>query len=47
MFVKPYIEAREHGRINGLTPLEMFLRRLIIFIMHKGTKQQSVTHVGN
>ena len=47
MFVKAYIEAREHGRINGLTPSEMFLQRLIISIMHKGTTQQSVTHVGN
>jgi transposase InsO family protein len=47
MFVKAYNEAREHGGIKGLTPSEMFLQRLIISIMHKGTKQQSVTHVGN
>ena len=47
MFVKEYNEAREHGGINGLTPSEMFLRRLITSIMHKGTKQQSVTHVSN
>ena len=47
MFVKTYNEAREHGGINGLTPSEMFLQRLIISIMHRGTKQQSVTHVGN
>src|SRR5215467_8766283 len=47
MFVKAYNEAREHGGINGLTPSEMFLQRLITSIMHRGTKQQSVTHVGN
>ena len=29
MFVKAYNEAREHGGINGLTPSEMFLQRLI------------------
>lgn len=29
MFVKVYNEAREHGGINGLTPSEMFLQRLI------------------
>ncbi len=29
MFVKAYNEAREHGGINGLTPTEMFLQRLI------------------
>ena len=47
MFVKAYNEAREHGGIKGLTPSEMFLQRLITSIMHRGTKQQSVTHVGN
>ena len=47
MFVKAYNEAREHGGINGLTPSEMILQRLITSIMHKGTEQQSVTHVGN
>lgn len=47
MFVKAYNEAREHGGIKGLTPSEMFIQRLITSIMHKGTKQQSVTHVGN
>jgi len=46
-FVKAYNEAREHGGIKGLTPSEMFLQRLITSIMHKGTKQQSVTHIGN
>lgn len=29
MFVKAYNDAREHGGINGLTPSEMFLQRLI------------------
>jgi putative transposase len=47
MFVKAYNETREHGGINGLTPSEMFLRRLITAIIHTRTKQQSVTHVGN
>ena len=35
------------GGINGLTPSEMFLQRLIISAINKGTRQQSVTHVGN
>lgn len=26
MFVKTYNETREHGRINGLTPSEVFLQ---------------------
>ena len=47
MFVKAYNEAREHGGINGLTPSEMFLQTLITSTIDKGTKQQSVTHVGN
>ena len=29
MFVKAYNQAREHGGINGLTPSEIFLQRLI------------------
>ncbi|MGC2575477.1 MAG: hypothetical protein WA364_28555 [Candidatus Nitrosopolaris sp.] len=29
MFVKAYNETRAHGGINGLTPSEMFLQRLI------------------
>jgi transposase InsO family protein len=29
MFVKAYSDTREHGGINGLTPSEMFLQRLI------------------
>ena len=47
MFVKAYNEAREHGGINGLTPSEMFLQRLIISTIHTKNKQQSVTHVSN
>ena len=47
MFVKAYDDAREHGGINGLTPSELFLQRLITSTMHTKTKQQSVTHVGN
>jgi transposase InsO family protein len=47
MFVKAYNEAREHGGINGLTPSEMFVQRLITSTMHPRTKQQSVTHAGN
>ncbi|HEY7078499.1 MAG TPA: helix-turn-helix domain-containing protein [Nitrososphaeraceae archaeon] len=46
-FVKAYNEAREHGGINGLTPSEMFLQRLITSTIHTKNKQQSVTHVGN
>ena len=47
MFVKVYNDAREHGGINGLTPSEMFLQRLITSTIHNTNKQQSVTHVGN
>jgi transposase InsO family protein len=47
MFVKAYNEAREHGGINGLTPSEMFLQRLIISSTYTRTKQQSATHEGN
>lgn len=47
MFVKTYNETREHGGINGLTPSEMFLQRLITSRSYKRTKQQGVTHVGN
>ena len=47
IFVKAYNETREHGGINGLTPSEMFLQRLITSTMRTRTKQQSVTHVGN
>ena len=47
IFVKAYNEAREHVGINGLTPSEMFLQRLITSTVPTRTKQQSVTHVGN
>lgn len=47
MFVKAYNETREHGGINGLTPSEMFLQRLITSTIHTKTKQHGVTHVGN
>ena len=47
MFVKAYNETREHGGINGLTPSEMFLQRLITPSTHTRTKQKSVTHAGN
>ena len=46
MFVKAYNETSEHGGINGLTPSEMFLQRLITSTIHTKNKQQSVTHVG-
>jgi hypothetical protein len=45
MFVKAYNETREHGGINGLTPSEMFLQRLITSPVPTRTKQQSVTWV--
>ena len=47
MFVKAYNEAREHGGINGLTPSEMFVQKLITPIIHNTSKQISVTHVCN
>jgi putative transposase len=47
MFVKAYNETREHGGINGLTPSEVFLQRLITSTIHTKTKQHGVTHVGN
>jgi Integrase core domain len=47
MFVKAYNESREHGGINGLTPSEMFLQRLIKSKIYTKKKQESVTHVGN
>lgn len=47
MFVKAYNETREHGGINGLTPSEMFLQRLIKSKTYTKKKQESVTHVGN
>jgi hypothetical protein len=49
MFVKAYNEEREHGGINGYTPLEMFLSkgRLNNSSSKKIIKQikESVTHV--
>ncbi|MGA9842446.1 MAG: hypothetical protein WBQ25_09040 [Nitrososphaeraceae archaeon] len=45
MFIKAYNETREQGGINGLTPSEMFLQRLITSTISIRTKQQSVTHV--
>jgi hypothetical protein len=47
MFVNAYNETREHGEINGLTPTEKFLQTLITSAVPTGTKQLSVTHVGN
>jgi putative transposase len=47
MFVKAYNETREHGRINGLTPSERFLQRLISPTTNPRGRQESVTHVGN
>jgi hypothetical protein len=47
MFVKAYNETREHGGINGLTPSEMFLQRLITSTTYTRTRQQGVTHVCN
>ena len=38
-FVKAYNETREHGGINGLTPSEMFLQRLVTCSTHTRTKQ--------
>ena len=38
MFIKAYNETREHGGINGLTPSEMFLQRLITSTISIRTK---------
>jgi hypothetical protein len=46
IFVKAYNETRGFGGINGLTPSEMFLQRLITCSTHQ-EKQQSVSHVSN
>ena len=40
VFIKAYNETMEHGGINGLTPSEMFLQKLITFTMHTRIKQQ-------
>ena len=47
MFVKAYNENREHGGINGLTPSERFVQRLIKSKTDTKRKQESVTYVGN
>jgi hypothetical protein len=47
IFVKSYIETREQGGINDLTPSEMFLQRINYIHSTHDNKQQSVTHVGN
>ena len=47
IFVKAYNETREHGGINGLTPSEVFLQKLITSKIRTRTKQQSVTQLGN
>ncbi len=47
MFVKAYNETREHGGLNGLTPSEMFLHRLIASITYTGIKHNSVTYLYN
>ena len=47
MFVKAYNDTREHGGINGLTPSEVFLQRLITSTIYTKTKQHGVTHVDN
>lgn len=38
MFVKAYNDTREHGGINGLTPLEIFVQKLITPIIHNTSK---------
>ena len=47
MFVKEDNETRDHGGINGLTPSEMFLQRLITSAIRSRQAGQNVTHVGN
>ncbi len=37
-WIQEYNETREHGGINGLTPSEMFLQRLIISTICTRTK---------
>ena len=46
IFVKAYNEAREHGGINGLTPSEMFLQRLITSTVPTRTKQTKCNPCG-
>ena len=40
MFVKANNETREHGGINGLTPSEAFLQRLITSTIHTITSSK-------
>jgi hypothetical protein len=40
MFVKTYNKTREHGGINGLTPSEVFLQRLITSSIHRKTSSK-------
>jgi hypothetical protein len=47
MFVRAYNETRQHGGINGLTPSEKFLQRLIKSKIYTKKKQESVTDVGD
>ena len=42
MFVRAYNETSEHGGINGLTPSEVFLQRLIKSKIYTNKKQESV-----
>ena len=43
MFVKAYNETREHGGINGLTPSEMFVQRLVTStaLLHNSERSSS------
>ena len=41
-----YRSPREHDGINGLTPSEIFLQRLIKSDTYTEKKQESVTHMG-
>ena len=40
MFVKAYNEARKHGGINGLTPLEMFIQKVNYIHVHTKNKHK-------
>jgi len=45
LFVKAYNDTREHRGINGLTPSEMFLQKLITLMIHSTDKHKSVTYL--
>jgi transposase InsO family protein len=47
MFVEAYNKTTEHGRINGLTPSEMFIQRFNNSTVRRIKKQESITNVGN